>query len=165
MFWRSLTFTMPCLSEPWHSLSHMYCNGVHLLWWIYLYSNSLVKKIIKTKTPILLALSNLKNFKINIYWYDDHLQVKLQNSCITLKKVYGFSSHKLAPSINGLVTDGNKKLCCRGFILAGFILALFQSTTANKIDSEHTCDETLFLVCKVEKLQLAVNKIEVSSSF
>ena len=30
----------------------------------------------------------------------------------------------------GLVTDGNTQLCCRGFILA-----LFQSTTANKIDS------------------------------
>ena len=41
----------------------------------------------------------------------------------------------LGPSMNGLVTDGNTKLCCRGFILA-----LFQSTTANKIDSEHTRD-------------------------
>ena len=36
----------------------------------------------------------------------------------------------LGPSIKGLVTYGNTKLCCRGFILA-----LFQSTTANKIDS------------------------------
>ena len=43
--------------------------------------------------------------------------------------------HTLGPSINGLFTDGNTKLCCRGFILA-----LFQSTTANKIDSEHTQD-------------------------
>ena len=34
---------------------------------------------------------------------------------------------------HGLVTDGNTKLCCRGFILA-----LFQSTTAIKIDSELT---------------------------
>ena len=34
---------------------------------------------------------------------------------------------------NGLVTDGNTKLCCRGFILT-----LFQSTTANKNDFEHT---------------------------
>ena len=33
--------------------------------------------------------------------------------------------------INELVTDGNTKLCCRDFVLA-----LFQSTTANKIDSE-----------------------------
>ena len=41
----------------------------------------------------------------------------------------------LGPNINGLVTDGNTKLCCRGFILA-----LFQNTTANKIDSEHTQD-------------------------
>ena len=37
--------------------------------------------------------------------------------------------------INGLVTDGNTKLCCRGYILA-----LFQSTTAKKIDSDHTQD-------------------------
>ena len=34
----------------------------------------------------------------------------------------------LGPSINGLVTDGNTKLCCRGFVLApgprsGFALA------------------------------------------
>ena len=43
--------------------------------------------------------------------------------------------YNLGPSINGLVTDGNTKLCCQGFILA-----LFQSTTANTIDSEHTHD-------------------------
>ena len=36
----------------------------------------------------------------------------------------------LGPSINGLVTDGNTKLFCQGFLLA-----LFQSTTAYKIDS------------------------------
>ena len=45
----------------------------------------------------------------------------------------------LGPSINGLVTDGNTKLCCRGFILA-----LFRSNTANKIDSEHTQDYKRF---------------------
>ena len=39
---------------------------------------------------------------------------------------------ELGPTIKGLVTDGNTKLCCRGFVLA-----LFQSTTADKIDSEH----------------------------
>ena len=33
-------------------------------------------------------------------------------------------------SINGLVTDGNTKLCSRGITLA-----VFQSTAANKIDS------------------------------
>ena len=43
------------------------------------------------------------------------------------------SNQKLGPSINGLVTDGNTKLCCRVFVLA-----LFHSTTAYKIDSEHT---------------------------
>ena len=41
----------------------------------------------------------------------------------------------LGPSINRLVTDGNTKLCCQGFVLV-----LFQSTTAYKIDSEHTPD-------------------------
>ena len=67
----------------------------------------------------------------------------------------------LGPSINGLVTDGNTKLCCKGFVLA-----LFQSTTAYKIDSEHTQDHTkLFPVCKVEILQVRVNNIEVLSSF
>ena len=59
--------------------------------------------------------------------------------------------------INGLVTYGNTKLCCQGFVLA-----LFQSTTANKIDSEQTRDyPKLFPVCKVEILQVTVNKIEV----
>ena len=67
----------------------------------------------------------------------------------------------LGPSINGLVTDGNTKLCCRGFILA-----LFQSTTANKIDSEHTRDnKRLLLVCEAEILRVTVKTIEVFSSF
>ena len=39
----------------------------------------------------------------------------------------------LGPSINGLVTDGNTKLCYHGFVLS-----LFQTTTAYKIESEHT---------------------------
>ena len=67
----------------------------------------------------------------------------------------------LGPSINGLVTDGNTKLCCRGFILA-----LFQSTTASKIDSEHTRDyKRLLPVCKAEILRVTVKRIEVISSF
>ena len=54
--------------------------------------------------------------------------------------------------MNGLVTNGNTKLCCRGFILA-----LFQSTTANKIDSEHTRDyKRLLQVCKAEILGVTV---------
>ena len=58
----------------------------------------------------------------------------------------------LRPSIKGLVTDGNSKLCCRGFVKA-----LFQSTTAYKIDSEHTRDYTkLYPVCKVEILQVTM---------
>ena len=49
------------------------------------------------------------------------------NCC--LSRTHWISSYKLEPSINGLVTDGNTKLCCRGLV---------QSTTVNKIDSEHT---------------------------
>ena len=33
-----------------------------------------------------------------------------------------YNSH-LGPSINGLVTDGNTKLCCRGFIACGALAA------------------------------------------
>ena len=67
----------------------------------------------------------------------------------------------LGPSIKGLVTDGNTKLCCRGFILA-----LLQSTTANKIDSEHTQDyKRLLSVCEAEILRVTVKRIEVFSSF
>ena len=68
---------------------------------------------------------------------------------------------ELRPSINGLVTDGNTNLCCRGIILA-----LFQSTTANKIDSEHTRDyKRLLPVLEAEILRVTVNIIEVFSSF
>ena len=47
-----------------------------------------------------------------------------------------FLAHKISysylrPSINGLVTDSNTKICCHDFMLAQF-----QSTTANKIDTE-----------------------------
>ena len=60
------------------------------------------------------------------------------------------------PSINGLFTDGNAKLCCQGFVLV-----LFQSTTAHKIDSEYTkAYKKLLPVCKVEILQVTVNRIE-----
>ena len=47
----------------------------------------------------------------------------------------------------------------------GFVLALFQSTctTANIIGSEHTQDKYKVIpgVCKVEILQITLNKIEV----
>ena len=67
----------------------------------------------------------------------------------------------LGPSINGLVTDLKAKLCCRGFILT-----LFQSTTANKIDSEHTRDyKKLLPICEAEILRVTVKLIEVFSSF
>ena len=72
-----------------------------------------------------------------------------------------FSSISLGPRINGLVIDGNTKLCCQGSILA-----LFQSTTVNKTDSEHTPHfSKLLSVCKVEILQVTVNTIEVLPSF
>ena len=68
---------------------------------------------------------------------------------------------RLGPRMNGLITDGNTNLCCRIFVLS-----LFQSTTAKQIDSEHTRDYTkLFPICKVEIIQVTVNKIEVLSSF
>ena len=63
-------------------------------------------------------------------------------------------TYALGPSINRLVTDGNTKLCCRDSVLV-----LFQSTTANKIDFEHThYYMKLFWVCKVEILQVTVYK-------
>ena len=70
--------------------------------------------------------------------------------------------NKLRPSINGLVTGENTKLCCRGFILA-----LFQCTTANKIDSDHTRDHNkrLLLVSKAEILRVTVKIFEVILSF
>ena len=65
----------------------------------------------------------------------------------------------LGPRINGLVTDGKTNLCCRGFILA-----LFQSTTTNEIDSGHTRDyKRLLLVCEAEILRVTVKRIEVFS--
>ena len=45
-----------------------------------------------------------------------------------LVPLYGCPGEELGPSINGLVSDGNTKLCCRGFTLA-----LSQSTTAKKM--------------------------------
>ena len=67
----------------------------------------------------------------------------------------------LGPSINGLVTDGKTKLYCRGSILA-----LFQSITAGKIDSEHTQDyKRLLPVCEAEIIQVTVKRIEAFSSF
>ena len=48
----------------------------------------------------------------------------------------------------------------------GFILALFQSTTANKIDSEHTRAYKRSLpVCEAEILRATVNIVEIFSSF
>ena len=68
---------------------------------------------------------------------------------------------ELRPSKNGLVTDRNTKLC-----YGGFILALFQSNTAKKIDSEHTQDyKRLLPVCEAEILRVTVKRIEVFSSF
>ena len=57
--------------------------------------------------------------------------------------------------MNRLVTLTDTNICCRGCVLA-----LFQSTTAYKVDSEHTRDNMkLFPVCKVEILQVTVNKV------
>ena len=65
-----------------------------------------------------------------------------------LKKSAGkIIQYMLGCSIKELVTEGNTKLCCRGFVLA-----LFQSTTANKIDSEHSRD-SWYAKLKYYKLQ------------
>ena len=67
----------------------------------------------------------------------------------------GFFAKNLGPSINGLVTDRNTKLCCRALILA-----LFQSNTATKFDSEHTRDyKKLLPVCEAEILRATVKRI------
>ena len=52
-------------------------------------------------------------------------------SCIGIFLSIFAPRHFFGPSINELVTDGNTKICYRGIILA-----LFQNTTANKLDSE-----------------------------
>ena len=66
----------------------------------------------------------------------------------------------LGPSITGLVTDENTKLCCQGFILV-----LFRSTAA-KIDSELTRDyKRLLLVCESEILQVTVKQLKFSHLF
>ena len=71
-----------------------------------------------------------------------------------------YGSTGLGPSINGLVTDGNTKLCCRGYILT-----LFQCSTANKIDSEHTRDyKRLLPVCEAEILRVTVKQLKLSLS-
>ena len=59
-----------------------------------------------------------------------------------------------------MVTDGNKKSCCRGFILT-----LFQSITANKIESEHTREYKLFPVYEVEILRYIRKKLKFSHLF
>ena len=63
--------------------------------------------------------------------------------------------------MNGLVTDGNTKLCCQVFLLA-----LFQSITTNKSDSECTQDyKRLLPVCKAEILRVTVKINDIFSSF
>ena len=78
------------------------------------------------------------------------------NGCIVYEKNIPYC--ELGPSINGLVTNGNLKLCCRAFILV-----LFHSTTANKFDSEHIPNyKKLLQVCEVEILQVTVKKMKFS---
>ena len=52
-------------------------------------------------------------------------------SCFLCHLAFCEFQHWLGPSINGLVTGRNAKICCHGFVIA-----LFQGTTAIKIDSE-----------------------------
>ena len=74
--------------------------------------------------------------------YPCEINLTLEMSITTAFFFFDFH-RKLRPSINGMVTHGNTKLCCRGFVLL-----LFRSTTAYKIDFEHTRDYMkLFSVC------------------
>ena len=80
---------------------------------------------------------------------------------ITLQKAsnlkYDIACIYPRPCMNGLVTGGNTKLGFRGFVLS-----LFQSTTAYKIDSD--IPKTIRSYSRYEKtkiLQVTVNKVEV----
>ena len=54
----------------------------------------------------------------------------------------------------------------QSYVVEALFLALFQSTTANKIDSEHTRDyKRLLPVCEAEILRVTVKRIELFSSF
>ena len=98
-----------------------------------------------------MLLSSWRIFSFFRYWPRSYLSITQ-----IIHFIMQFTGLYLGPSINGLVTEGSSKLCCRGFVLA-----LFQSTTAYKIDSEHIQDNTkLFSLCKVEIFQVTVNKIE-----
>ena len=66
------------------------------------------------------------NDKVNIFMILECISSHCCTVCINT------SGSRLGPSINRLVTDGNTKFCCRGFVLP-----LFQSTTAYNTDSEH----------------------------
>ena len=80
-------------------------------------------------------------FKGQVHGFAGRVKIVSHSSCRTsaiLKYFCPLSFCQLGPSINRLATNGNTKLCCQGFVLA-----LFQSTTAYKIDSEHTLDYTI----------------------
>ena len=70
---------------------------------------------------VLESARDFYNFRVN------HAQFYVNGNTVT---IFYSSLNSYFPGINGLVTDGNKKLCCQGFILM-----LFQSITANKIYS------------------------------
>ena len=58
---------------------------------------------------------------------------------------------ELGPNINGLVTDGNTKLCCRGYVFIG---------------SEHAQDyKRLLPVCEAKILRVTVKRIEKELKF
>ena len=106
----------------------------------------------------LLKWCNLARSECSQIRYYQPKNQQFQGKFSTMVNVISPISHQyLGPSINELVTDGNTKLCCRGFILA-----LFQSTIANKIDSEHTLDyKRLLPVGEAELLRVTVKRFEV----
>ena len=70
------------------------------------------------------------------------------------------SEKRLRPIINGLVTDRNTKLCCRGFVLALYMYFKVLQPIKLILNIPDIISE-LFPVCNVEILQVytTVNKI------
>ena len=87
---------------------------------------SVFKNILKISLPLLCWIFYVLHFLFLI-----QLTNKILVIFIYLQAVENIvdPDQKLGPSIKGLVTDGNAKLCCYGFVLV-----LFPSTKAYRID-------------------------------
>ena len=103
---------------------------------------------------VLLEVEGPGNFKLNSG--QSHFY-----ALIGFHKSHSQFTRDLGPCINGLVTDGNTQLYC-----LGYILALFQSTTGNKICSEHTQDyKRLLPVFRAYIYELQSKELQFSHLF